>query len=325
AAFLQRVVDIRPRSLQRGNESEDQSGDERYAQGKSEHAAINSCLIETRNVGGRKRNQRAESPNREQQSHRAADHAQQNAFGEQLPNDPPAPRSEGQANRDFFFTHRGAREQQISDVRACDQQHKTDRAKQNQKRGPHGVSLLIVNQPEIDAVVRLKILFVQALGDRGHVCLRLRERHSGFDSSHGLQRNRVSRLLPLRSNRKGNPELSGLFRKTKTRRHHSDDCAIYSIEADLLPDDRRVAAKVSSPKPVAQNDNHVLAGLLLIFGEGAAKRGVYAEDRKQTGGVPHAHDAHGITGAREVEAASVERSHVFEDLVLLLVIDIVRI
>src|SRR6185369_15629706 len=200
------------------------------------------------------------------QTNRAAYDAKQNAFSEQLSNDAPAPRSERQANRDFFFTHGRSREKQISDVCARDQQHKTVRPKQNQKRGPHGVSLLIVNQPEIDTVVRLKILVVQPLCDRSHISLRLRERHSGFEPADRLVRDGISRLPSLRSHRQRHPELGCLLRKTKTRRHYTDDCATYSIEADLLTNDRRVAAKVSPPKPVAQNDNHVFAGLLLIFG-----------------------------------------------------------
>ncbi len=52
----------------------------------------------------------------------------QHALGEQLPDDAAASGAERGANRDLALTHRRARQQQVGDVGARDQQHQADRA-----------------------------------------------------------------------------------------------------------------------------------------------------------------------------------------------------
>ena len=105
-----------------------------------------------RNVGWAERYQRIQAPDREQQTYGATDQPEHDAFGEQLPYDSPAPRAKREANRNFFFSDRRAREQQIRNIRAGDQQDEPDRAKQNQKRSLHSLRLLITKQDQIDSV-----------------------------------------------------------------------------------------------------------------------------------------------------------------------------
>ena len=58
---------------------------------------------------------------------------EQHALGEQLPDEPAAAGAERQADRDLAPARRGARQQQVGDVRARDQQHGADHAAEQQR------------------------------------------------------------------------------------------------------------------------------------------------------------------------------------------------
>ena len=79
----------------------------------------------------------ARGPSREEQAQRAASDRQQNAFGEQLANQAAAAGAQGGANRKFSRASRGARQQEIRDIDARDQQHESDRAEQQHQERLH--------------------------------------------------------------------------------------------------------------------------------------------------------------------------------------------
>ena len=60
----------------------------------------------------------------------AGDERQQHRFDEQLPDDVPSAGAERDADADLVRAMGGARQQQVGDVRAGDQQHEADRAHQ---------------------------------------------------------------------------------------------------------------------------------------------------------------------------------------------------
>ena len=63
----------------------------------------------------------------------AAGDRQQRALGQQLPHQPPASRAERGAHRQLAIAPQHARERQVGDVRARDQQHEPGRAEQDQQ------------------------------------------------------------------------------------------------------------------------------------------------------------------------------------------------
>ena len=63
--------------------------------------------------------------------------AEQHAFGQQLPHQPLPAGAERGADRDFLLPPGGARQQQVRDVRAGDQQHQRHRAEQHEHRAAH--------------------------------------------------------------------------------------------------------------------------------------------------------------------------------------------
>jgi len=85
-----------------------------------------------RKILRRQSHQSAHGPLGEDHAEKAACRTQQKAFGEQLPNDSPACRSECSAHRDLLDSRAVSSEQQIRDIRAGDGQQHDDRCNQNQ-------------------------------------------------------------------------------------------------------------------------------------------------------------------------------------------------
>src|SRR5262249_48888106 len=133
AAFFERFVERGESACQSGNDSEDQAGQERERAGKAEHDAVDADLFSSRQIVRETAGQRVYAPGRQQQPYRAAGHGQQQAFGQQLPHDPPASRAERRADGDLLLSRFGSRQQQVGHVGASDQQEEADRDQQRQQ------------------------------------------------------------------------------------------------------------------------------------------------------------------------------------------------
>ena len=72
----------------------------------------------------------------DRQAAQSARGGKQHSFGQQLAQDAPAAGAERHAHRNFFLPGDGARQQQIRNIDAHDQQHQRDRAREHQQRGP---------------------------------------------------------------------------------------------------------------------------------------------------------------------------------------------
>src|SRR6185503_6042278 len=128
SALLQRFVRVGSRRLQGWRDSEDQSCDQRYRNRERQNLAVNTGLIQTRNVGRAQSNQHLQTPKRKQQTGGAASQREQGAFSEHLPDDSRAARSQSYPNRDLPFPQRRARQKQVGNICTCDQQNKSYRA-----------------------------------------------------------------------------------------------------------------------------------------------------------------------------------------------------
>ena len=97
--------------------------------------------------------------------------------------------AEREAQRNFLLPHRRARQQQVGDVRARDQQNERDRAEENEQGRFDVADELLVQRPhpDPDARVVLRILLFQPRGDRRHLGLRLLPRHAGLRARDHLQ------------------------------------------------------------------------------------------------------------------------------------------
>src|SRR5205085_826565 len=128
AAFFQGVVQIEMRRLTSGGEAEDESGDNSDDESEHQHLRIDRNRI---SVGGVGRNETAKNTQpaiREQQTNHAAEKREHHAFDQKLFREARAIRAERKAERYLFVPHRRARQQEIRDVRARDQEHEGNRA-----------------------------------------------------------------------------------------------------------------------------------------------------------------------------------------------------
>lgn len=90
-------------------------------------------LFCARNIFRDERNQKIGAPDSEDQSAKTADGGEEDAFREQLPNDPAAARAESGAERDLLLPDGGAGQEQVCDIGTRDQEDAADRAEENVK------------------------------------------------------------------------------------------------------------------------------------------------------------------------------------------------
>ena len=95
--------------------------------------------------------QEADAGERERQADDARDAGQHEALGEQLTDDPRTAGAERRPDGDLALTAFGAREQQVGDVGAGDEQQECDRAEQQPDGAAHGADDF-VGQREHDGV-----------------------------------------------------------------------------------------------------------------------------------------------------------------------------
>src|SRR5439155_5138959 len=125
-------------AFQRGNQSEDHAGSERYEEGKTQYASVNFEIVKEageRNTPDRiHRSEDRHDPIREQQTADAAEHRQQHAFGEKLPDQSPSACAQRASQCEFAFARDAARELKIRHVCATNEQEKYDTCHKREKR-----------------------------------------------------------------------------------------------------------------------------------------------------------------------------------------------
>ena len=115
----------------------------------------------------------------------AAHETEQRAFGQQLPHEPLPARAERGADGDFLLARRRAREQQVRDVGARDEQHERHRAQHHEHRAAHVADDRFDERHDVDreGPVAL-VLLANPRGDGGDVRVRLRHRHARLQARH---------------------------------------------------------------------------------------------------------------------------------------------
>ena len=166
------------------------------------------------------------------------------------------PRAEGAANRQLLLPRGRARQQQVGDVGAGDQQHETDGAEQNQQRARDIADDLLVHrhQPHAEPCIG-RILAFEPRGDPIHVRLRGAARDARAQAADDRQPERAARLHQLREPFRGckwRPELRFLG-VGEAFRHDADHLVRHAVEHHRAPDDSGIAAKSPLPEPVRED------------------------------------------------------------------------
>ena len=133
---LQRRPRIRTAGAQRRQKPEDDAGQEGQAEREGEDAAVGRRLQSNRLAVGRARTRAAPwvSATATATPTHAADRRQHETLDQQLAHQLTARGAERQPDRDFLLPHEAARDQQVRDVGAGDQQHESDHAHQHDQR-----------------------------------------------------------------------------------------------------------------------------------------------------------------------------------------------
>ena len=246
-------------------------------------------------VGADNRQQWRQQPDpdaSEHQSASAAEHGEQAAFGQQLAHEATARRAKRGPERQLPLARAGADEQQVRDVGAGDQQHAPDRAQEQEQGSFDGAAVA----RRIDryyrgapALVGVGIGGLQPPGDGVELGLRGFEGHAGGEASPDRDRVFVA-AAEILVHRERHPQVEVRLQEVEVARQHPDNGERPPVHQERLSDDGRVATVASPPQPVAQDDDPVPAGYLLLRKKGAAMRRLHTEHREERRRDPDAPD-----------------------------------
>ena len=274
---------------------------------------------------------RLDAPERHQQTQTATGQGKQHAFREQLAGNPPASGSERGADGHLPLPRGRAREQEVGDVRAGDEQDKRDRAQQHEQRSLHIADDLLVQadqrqdtiaaaaasplaalaalaaRPGIAARSRGRSSWLNALRNCLQLGLRLLKRHAGFQSSNGFQKHHAFTIAhegsPRFTKRQRSPKLKR-FGILKARRKNAHDGVTLFVQRDRPAQHVRVAAKSALPEAVSENGRLGAVGRVLFPGEVASQRRLDAEQWKEIRRHCAGHDSFRRSGPCEGHVAA---------------------
>src|SRR5262245_7369867 len=280
-AVLQRFVQIGLRRLNRRREAEEDSGHYGNDQRENQHARIDAEMIVARHHPSRFLRQRdlesLDTPSGEQNADRSANERQDDAFGQQLPDDPAPGGAKRQPQRNLFHSPRRAGKRQIGDIGAGDQQHERDRGHYHQRRRfifAHGVFEDRENS-HAPPGVRVRILLFQPSGDRVQIGLRLPDRDAFFQPPDHQAKVIAAIAHRFRRHRHRRQKL-GAIRIDHVRRHYADNRARDPVDVGRPAHDIRIAAEAPLPQAVSQYHDVVLTRLIFIGQEVPPQRDLYS-------------------------------------------------
>src|SRR5262245_40245196 len=329
SALFERLCQVEPRRLERRREAEDDAGRERYPQCEAEHRRVDLHLRQVEQIGRGERYEQIGPPPRQRQSGQAAQPGEQQTLGQQLPDDATAIRAQRSAHGNFPPPPRGARQQQVGNVRAGDQEHHPDRAEQHEQRQTNLARELRAQRNQIHppAGVEIRVLLLYPAVNSAHLGLRLLQTEAGFDPSHRHGATSAPRAI-LFVNLPGRPYLrllggqrAGITAPVEARRHHADHRGFIAAQDQFAPDDLRVAAEPPLPQSEVDHDHAWLPRLAFVRREGSPQNWGHAEYIEKAGGGDLRWNLFRLAVAGQVDGCVPESRHILEDAVLLLPVE----
>ena len=126
---------VHTRRLKRRSQSEQQTRDHRQRHRRAQHVPVQIRMQSEILAPVRQQNRKESNPpHREQYAQRAADRRQQQAFGQELPDQAKSSRAHAEPHRHFAPPRRRTRQQQIRDVGACNGQDQPHHGQQHVQR-----------------------------------------------------------------------------------------------------------------------------------------------------------------------------------------------
>ncbi len=239
---------------------------------------------------------------------------EQKAFREQLGEDGSWCGAERSANRQLLLPRHASCQQKICNVDAGDEQDEDDSAEKEPERGGTVAGNDVIPE-RIDcgspAFVALGIILGDVGGDRGHVCLRLLNGNSRFETANHQQPVKVVIDLFRREDER-NGKLRG-FAVGDTGCDDADDCVRFVVQANRLADDFGVGAEFF-PEAVCEKDNVVLARPAFFGKEIASEREGVTHHGRHAGSDSRSGNDLRLIACGEIEVCAGEGVYVLEDL-----------
>ena len=135
AGVRDRLGGVEPPRPPRRDQAEADGGQHRQRHHEPHEPPVDRQRERDRIVGGADLgDEEARAPDRQQQAGHGARYGEEQALGQELPDQPAVRRAEGQARRQLVAPRRGARQQQVGDVGAGDEQDERDDPDQDEQR-----------------------------------------------------------------------------------------------------------------------------------------------------------------------------------------------
>src|SRR6201987_1353996 len=221
-----------------------------------------------------------------------------------------------------------AREQQVGNVDASDQQNEPDSCKQHEQGGTNIQDDLVlhVNYVRADTGVGIRILFFQASGDGFHLRACLLERHTRFQP-----RDREDPRMPVAIIWKGfRPRLKRdkylcRLQKLKSGWKHADEGMRLRIENNRFAQPIPGAAKAALPERVADHGDGRPTRTVFFGQKSAARHRDDSEKRQKPGSDASRDETHRFTCAGECEVREIGRFQGLEGAALIPPVFVVQI
>ena len=241
-AVLQGVVQVGARGVDGGGDAEEQPREHRDPQCEQQHGAVDLNRLDPEQVHRHCRDEPTNGAKRDGQAHHCADHRQQHAFGEQLPNQVRPCGPHRRPHRHFTRPRCSPGQQQVGDVGARDEQHEADRADQDQQRRLDAARRHLVHRAGRDgplAAVGIGKVVLECHRECRDVAFGLLDADAGLEASGGDEKlvgPAVVAVLLGREHR-GRPEVGVASEEVvEPDWHDPEDVVGLAVEQDLAPD-----------------------------------------------------------------------------------------
>ena len=240
--------------VQGWGQPEEDSRRHRGRHGEEQHGAIDADRVQPRDLYRARRHQRTNTPPRQQRAERTARDRNQEALGEELPHQIGAPRTKRDTDGHLLAADRRAREQQVGDIRAGDEQYGGDGAHQHDQAQPIFAYQLGLERSHSGAaiVVRLRIRGGETGRDAADFGVGRGHTGAGRQPADDVNEVRAALLHELRhqrhrAQRQPRLYLLGLDWELKPRRHDANDGEALALQRHAGSDDGRRPAEAMDP------------------------------------------------------------------------------
>ena len=245
----------------------------------SKRRAIEGDGFETREARRCGERQQSNERPRERQAGGAARGRQHQTLCQELSHESRAAAAERGANRQLALACGAARKQQIRDVRAGDEQHEGDGAREHENRRANRERQVVDERPGADddgaaaaeEELRRRRPWHAAGGSRPFG-FRLFGRRAGPQSSQRGEDDRAVRLVCIGGDGGGNPEQHARVRKRQIGSRDPDDCPPLAVDLEGAADRGRIGGESIAPHPIAQHHGRRRARGVLTLDEEASSR-----------------------------------------------------